>query len=91
MFVRVKGKNLHVECFKCATCGSSLKNVGKCFLVSFLILSNVGYRITKRIHFSLFTGYYTINDKMYCDIHARQAAMHQNAAAEPPVAVASPA
>ncbi|KAF4519533.1 hypothetical protein B566_EDAN009436 [Ephemera danica] len=28
VFVRIKDKNLHVECFKCATCGSSLKNVG---------------------------------------------------------------
>lgn len=28
VFVRIKDKNLHVECFKCSTCGSSLKNVG---------------------------------------------------------------
>uniref|UniRef100_A0A8D8TGE3 PDZ and LIM domain protein Zasp n=1 Tax=Cacopsylla melanoneura TaxID=428564 RepID=A0A8D8TGE3_9HEMI len=28
VFVRIKEKNLHVECFKCATCGTSLKNVG---------------------------------------------------------------
>ncbi|CAG0924160.1 unnamed protein product, partial [Notodromas monacha] len=46
VFVRVKGRNLHVECFKCATCGSSLKNV----------------------------GYYSVNEKLYCDIHARQVA-----------------
>uniref|UniRef100_A0A146LR80 PDZ and LIM domain protein Zasp n=1 Tax=Lygus hesperus TaxID=30085 RepID=A0A146LR80_LYGHE len=46
VFVRIKDKNLHVECFKCATCGSSLKNV----------------------------GYYTINNKLYCDIHAKMVA-----------------
>lgn len=46
VFVRIKDKNLHVECFKCATCGSSLKNV----------------------------GYYNINQKLYCDIHAKLAA-----------------
>ncbi|KRF78490.1 PDZ and LIM domain protein Zasp isoform X7 [Drosophila virilis] len=28
VFVRIKDKNLHVECFKCATCGTSLKNQG---------------------------------------------------------------
>lgn len=28
VFVRIKDKNLHVECFRCATCGSSLKNQG---------------------------------------------------------------
>ncbi|KAL1138483.1 hypothetical protein AAG570_008546 [Ranatra chinensis] len=43
IFVRIKDKNLHVECFKCATCGTSLKNV----------------------------GYYNINNKLYCDIHAK--------------------
>lgn len=43
VFVRIKDKNLHVECFKCATCGSSLKNI----------------------------GYYSINNKLYCDIHAK--------------------
>ncbi|XP_069354817.1 PDZ and LIM domain protein Zasp isoform X2 [Maniola hyperantus] len=43
VFVRIKDKNLHVECFKCATCGSSLKN----------------------------QGYYNINGKLYCDIHAK--------------------
>lgn len=47
VFVRIKEKNLHVECFKCATCGSSLKN----------------------------QGYYNINNKLYCDIHARLAAI----------------
>nr|XP_018897108.1 PREDICTED: PDZ and LIM domain protein Zasp-like isoform X2 [Bemisia tabaci] len=46
VFVRIKDKNLHVECFKCATCGTSLKNV----------------------------GYYTINNKLYCDIHAKMIA-----------------
>ncbi|GJQ67517.1 hypothetical protein Trydic_g8331 [Trypoxylus dichotomus] len=46
VFVRIKDKNLHVECFKCATCGTSLKNV----------------------------GYYNINQKLYCDIHAKLAA-----------------
>jgi len=49
VFVRLKGMNLHVECFKCATCGTSLKNV----------------------------GYYKINEKLYCDIHARQVASAQ--------------
>ncbi|XP_058804966.1 PDZ and LIM domain protein Zasp-like [Phymastichus coffea] len=50
VFVRIKEKNLHVECFKCATCGTSLKNV----------------------------GYYNINNKLYCDIHAKLVA-RQNA------------
>jgi PDZ and LIM domain protein 5/6/7 len=47
VFVRIKDKNLHVECFKCATCGVSLKN----------------------------QGYYNINNKLYCDVHARLAAL----------------
>lgn len=46
VFVRIKDKSLHVECFKCATCGSSLKNV----------------------------GYFSINNKLYCDIHAKMVA-----------------
>lgn len=29
VFVRIKDKNLHPECFKCSTCGASLKNIGK--------------------------------------------------------------
>ncbi|XP_018392101.1 PREDICTED: PDZ and LIM domain protein Zasp isoform X6 [Cyphomyrmex costatus] len=52
VFVRIKEKNLHVECFKCSTCGTSLKNV----------------------------GYYNINNKLYCDIHAKLVA-RQNAPA----------
>nr|NP_001027420.2 Z band alternatively spliced PDZ-motif protein 52, isoform F [Drosophila melanogaster]A1ZA47.2 RecName: Full=PDZ and LIM domain protein Zasp; AltName: Full=Z band alternatively spliced PDZ-motif protein [Drosophila melanogaster]AAZ52806.2 Z band alternatively spliced PDZ-motif protein 52, isoform F [Drosophila melanogaster] len=48
VFVRIKDKNLHVECFKCATCGTSLKN----------------------------QGYYNFNNKLYCDIHAKQAAIN---------------
>ncbi|XP_069167331.1 LIM domain-binding protein 3 isoform X40 [Procambarus clarkii] len=48
VFVRIKNKNLHADCFKCSTCGSSLKNV----------------------------GYYNINEKLYCDVHAKQAARH---------------
>ncbi|ROT81861.1 putative PDZ and LIM domain protein Zasp [Penaeus vannamei] len=48
VFVRIKNKNLHADCFRCSTCGSSLKNV----------------------------GYYNINDKLYCDVHAKQAARH---------------
>lgn len=48
VFVRIKDKNLHVECFKCATCGTSLKN----------------------------QGYYNLNNKLYCDVHARLAAMN---------------
>ncbi|KAI8128721.1 PDZ and LIM domain protein Zasp [Lucilia cuprina] len=47
VFVRIKDRNLHVECFKCATCGTSLKN----------------------------QGYYNFNNKLYCDIHAKLAAM----------------
>ncbi|CAG7718272.1 unnamed protein product [Allacma fusca] len=43
VFVRIKDKNLHVECFKCATCGQSLKNI----------------------------GYFNINNKLYCDVHAQ--------------------
>uniref|UniRef100_T1JNR5 PDZ and LIM domain protein Zasp n=1 Tax=Strigamia maritima TaxID=126957 RepID=T1JNR5_STRMM len=46
VFVRIKDKNLHAECFKCNTCGANLKNV----------------------------GYYNINEKLYCDIHAKQVA-----------------
>ncbi|KAF5283925.1 hypothetical protein FQR65_LT13686 [Abscondita terminalis] len=46
VFVRIKDKNLHVECFKCSTCGTSLKNV----------------------------GYYNLNNKLYCDVHAKLAA-----------------
>lgn len=46
VFVRIKDKSLHVECFKCATCGTSLKNV----------------------------GYFNINNKLYCDIHAKMVA-----------------
>ncbi|XP_020278192.1 PDZ and LIM domain protein Zasp isoform X2 [Pseudomyrmex gracilis] len=53
VFVRIKEKNLHVECFKCSTCGTSLKNV----------------------------GYYNINNKLYCDIHAKLVA-RQNAPAD---------
>lgn len=52
VFVRIKEKNLHLECFKCSTCGTSLKNV----------------------------GYYNINNKLYCDIHAKMVA-RQNAPA----------
>ncbi|GAB6022565.1 hypothetical protein CHUAL_006670 [Chamberlinius hualienensis] len=46
VFVRIKDRNLHADCFKCTTCGASLRNV----------------------------GYYNINEKLYCDIHARQVA-----------------
>ncbi|XP_046456537.1 PDZ and LIM domain protein Zasp-like isoform X1 [Daphnia pulex] len=49
VFVRLKEKNLHVECFKCSTCGTSLKNV----------------------------GYYKLNNKLYCDVHAKLVASHQ--------------
>ncbi|XP_023231380.1 PDZ and LIM domain protein Zasp-like isoform X2 [Centruroides sculpturatus] len=45
VFVRIKDKPLHPECFRCSTCGTSLKNI----------------------------GYYNVNDKLYCDIHAKQA------------------
>lgn len=48
VFVRIKDKNLHVDCFKCATCGTSLKN----------------------------QGYFNLNNKLYCDIHAKQAAIN---------------
>lgn len=47
VFVRIKDKNLHVECFKCATCGTNLKN----------------------------QGYFNLHNKLYCDIHARLAAL----------------
>lgn len=40
----MNNKSLHADCFVCATCGTSLKNI----------------------------GYFNINDKLYCDIHARQ-------------------
>lgn len=45
VFVRIKDKPLHPECFRCSTCGTALKNI----------------------------GYYNVNDKLYCDIHAKQA------------------
>ncbi|XP_042148160.1 PDZ and LIM domain protein Zasp isoform X2 [Ixodes scapularis] len=48
VFVRIKDRSLHAECFRCATCGTSLKNV----------------------------GYFNVKDKLYCDIHAKQAARH---------------
>lgn len=48
VFVRIKDKNLHVECFKCATCGTSLKN----------------------------QGYFNLHNKLYCDVHARLAALN---------------
>lgn len=46
VFCRINERALHAECFKCSTCGTSLKNV----------------------------GYFNINDKLYCDVHAQQAA-----------------
>ncbi|XP_063975117.1 PDZ and LIM domain protein Zasp isoform X3 [Diachasmimorpha longicaudata] len=59
VFVRIKEKNLHVECFKCSTCGTSLKNV----------------------------GYYNINNKLYCDIHAKLVARQQAPAGYVPITV----
>ncbi|XP_038210587.1 PDZ and LIM domain protein Zasp-like isoform X3 [Zerene cesonia] len=53
VFVRIKDKNLHVECFKCSTCGTSLKN----------------------------QGYYNLNGKLYCDIHAKLVARQNPPAA----------
>ncbi|CAH2107488.1 unnamed protein product [Euphydryas editha] len=53
VFVRIKDKNMHVECFKCSTCGSSLKN----------------------------QGYYNLNGKLYCDIHAKLVARQNPPAA----------
>ncbi|KAJ8679989.1 hypothetical protein QAD02_015776, partial [Eretmocerus hayati] len=60
VFVRIKEKNLHVECFKCSTCGTSLKNV----------------------------GYYNINNKLYCDIHAKLVARQNAPAGVVPITVA---
>ncbi|XP_024939160.1 PDZ and LIM domain protein Zasp isoform X3 [Cephus cinctus] len=59
VFVRIKEKNLHVECFKCSTCGTSLKNV----------------------------GYYNINNKLYCDIHAKLVARQNAPAGLAPVTI----
>lgn len=59
VFVRIKDKNLHVDCFKCSTCGTSLKNV----------------------------GYYNINEKLYCDIHAKMVARQQAPSGLTPVTV----
>ncbi|XP_076753179.1 PDZ and LIM domain protein 5 isoform X4 [Xylocopa sonorina] len=59
VFVRIKDKNLHVECFKCSTCGTSLKNV----------------------------GYYNINNKLYCDIHAKLVARQTAPAGMVPITV----
>lgn len=42
----LKDKKLHEDCFRCSTCGCSLKNL----------------------------GYYSVSDKLYCGIHASQAA-----------------
>lgn len=50
VFCRIGDKNFHAECFRCATCGNSLKNV----------------------------GHFNINDKLYCDVHAPQAAKIAN-------------
>lgn len=50
VFCRINDRSLHAECFKCATCGNSLKNV----------------------------GYLNINDKLYCELHARQVAKINN-------------
>lgn len=61
VFVRIKDKNLHVECFKCSTCGTSLKNV----------------------------GYYNINNKLYCDIHAKLVARQNAPAGLVPLTVSS--
>ncbi|KAF7489135.1 PDZ and LIM domain protein Zasp [Sarcoptes scabiei] len=61
VFVKVNEKCLHAECFVCATCGTSLKNV----------------------------GYFNINNKLYCDIHARQLksvlSENGNYPAQPPI------
>ncbi|XP_032671168.1 uncharacterized protein LOC116844122 isoform X2 [Odontomachus brunneus] len=61
VFVRIKDKNLHVECFKCSTCGTSLKNV----------------------------GYYNINNKLYCDIHAKLVARQNAPAGLVPITIPS--
>ncbi|XP_011690040.1 PREDICTED: uncharacterized protein LOC105451361 [Wasmannia auropunctata] len=61
VFVRIKEKNLHVECFKCSTCGTSLKNV----------------------------GYYNINNKLYCDIHAKLVARQNTPAGLLPITIPS--
>ncbi|XP_026667216.1 uncharacterized protein LOC108622378 isoform X7 [Ceratina calcarata] len=61
VFVRIKEKNLHVECFKCSTCGTSLKNV----------------------------GYYNINNKLYCDIHAKLVARQNAPAGMVPITIPS--
>ncbi|XP_044008209.1 PDZ and LIM domain protein Zasp isoform X4 [Aphidius gifuensis] len=61
LFVRIKEKNLHVECFKCSTCGTSLKNV----------------------------GYYNINNKLYCDIHAKLVARQQSTQGSIPTTVST--
>ncbi|XP_029159382.1 PDZ and LIM domain protein Zasp isoform X2 [Nylanderia fulva] len=62
VFVRIKDKNLHVECFKCSTCGTSLKNV----------------------------GYYNINNKLYCDIHAKLVARQGAPAGLVPLTIPPP-
>ena len=53
VFVRINNKSMHAECFRCATCGTSLKNI----------------------------GYFNINEKLYCDIHAQQVKMVLGASA----------
>uniref|UniRef100_A0A2I9LPF9 PDZ and LIM protein Zasp isoform X3 n=1 Tax=Centruroides hentzi TaxID=88313 RepID=A0A2I9LPF9_9SCOR len=45
VFARIGDRSLHPDCFKCNTCGVSLKNV----------------------------GHYNINEKLYCEVHAKTA------------------
>lgn len=45
VFARIGDRSLHPDCFKCNTCGVSLKNV----------------------------GHYNINEKLYCELHAKTA------------------
>lgn len=44
--LKLQDRKLHEDCFRCSTCGNSLKN----------------------------QGYFNINEKLYCEIHAQQAA-----------------
>ncbi|XP_054724773.1 PDZ and LIM domain protein Zasp-like [Uloborus diversus] len=63
-FVSLSDRTLHEECFKCSTCGASLKNI----------------------------GFHNINNKLYCEMHARLAArVIAGSATGVPAAPAAPA
>lgn len=72
VFVKVSGKTMHAECFKCTTCGGPLKNVGKCDSTrGFFRICYLGGCSYPWI--CLLLGYFNISDKLYCENCARAA------------------